>query len=99
MELTGDLTGRKIISFMFPDEIVYLGAGLEVRKSDDQIITVVDNVPVTTATKVSIPNPKNGYYIVRNQAKAGGGWERVRYGNQRRVHARNWSVSFRFERN
>ena len=90
VELTGDLTGVKSY-FMFPDEIVYLGAGLKDQKnSDDKIITVVDNVPVTTATRVSIPNPKNGYYIVINQAKAGGGWEKAVDTATKGVHARNW---------
>ncbi len=90
VELTGDLTGVKSY-FMFPDEIVYLGAGLEdQKKSDDQIITVVDNVPVTTATKVSIPNPKNGYYFVTKEAKAGGKWETAVDTATKGVHARNW---------
>ncbi len=90
VELTGDLTGVKSY-FMFPDEIVYLGAGLkDQKKSDDKIITVVDNVPVTTATRVSIPNPKNGYYIVINQAKAGGSWEKAVDTATKGVHARNW---------
>ena len=90
VELTGDLTGVKSY-FMFPDEIVYLGAGLEDQKnSDDQMITVVDNVPVTTATRVSLPNPKNGYYIVVNQAKAGGGWEKAVDTVTKGAHARNW---------
>ena len=90
VELTGDLTGVKSY-FMFPDEIVYLGAGLEdQKKSDDQIITVVDNVPVTTATKVSIPNPKNGYYFVTKEAKAGGKGETAVDTATKGVHARNW---------
>ena len=47
-------------------------------------------ISVTTATKVSIPNPKNGYYIVINQAKAGGSREKAVDTANKGVHARNW---------
>lgn len=93
VELEGELSGVKSY-FMFGDEILFLGAGLQNEgSSSDQVITVIDNVPVNNSIKVGIPNPTNGYYIVRNQAKVGGKWEAVVDTATKGKQTRNWMMA------
>ncbi|GLC79760.1 polysaccharide lyase family 8 super-sandwich domain-containing protein [Lacrimispora brassicae] len=48
--------------FLFSGEILCAGAGIQTQTENrGQIITVVDNIPVTNDTKLALTNPSNGY--------------------------------------
>lgn len=48
--------------FLFSNEILCAGAGIKAEADNSgQLITVVDNIPVTGSTNLALTNPENGY--------------------------------------
>ena len=96
IELSGELSGVKSY-FMFEDEVLLLGAGIEnTGTSQDTVITVVDNVPVTNRTKVGLPNPWSGYRVVLTATAAEhatNSWKSVLDTPTQGIHTRNWMTA------
>ncbi len=96
IKLSGELSGVKSY-FMFEDEILLLGAGIEnAGASQDKVITVVDNVPVTKNTKAALPNPWNGYRGVLDavsKTDPKNSWSSVVDSPTQGSHARNWMAA------
>ena len=96
IELSGELSGVKSY-FMFEDEVLLLGAGIEnTGTSQDTVINVVDNVPVTNRTRVGLPNPWSGYRVVVTATAAEhatNSWKSVLDTPTQGTHTRNWMTA------
>lgn len=68
VQMGTDVTGVKSY-FLFEDEILCAGAGVESAESGQSVIQVVDNIPVDKNTNLSLTNPANGYRNVLTAAK------------------------------
>lgn len=93
LRLGTDVSGVKSY-FKMPQEIVCMGAGMEITGvQQGDLITVIDNVPITTNLQASLPNPWNGF---RNILKASAAvdetlsWKSIIDNPTNGKHARNW---------
>ena len=78
--------------FLFGSEILCVGAGLQAQtENSGQIITIVDNIPVTKDTKLALTNPGNGYRNVLTASANQGVWSPLLNKPTKGVHSqRNW---------
>ncbi|WP_051464090.1 polysaccharide lyase family 8 super-sandwich domain-containing protein [Lacrimispora indolis] len=78
--------------FLFGSEILCAGAGLQAQtENSGQIITIVDNIPVTKDTKLALTNPSNGYRNVLTASANQGVWSSLINTPTKGVHTqRNW---------
>jgi hypothetical protein len=78
--------------FLFSGEILCAGAGIQAQaENSGQIITIVDNIPVTKDTKLALTNPSNGYRNVLTASANQGVWSSLINTPTKGVHTqRNW---------
>jgi hypothetical protein len=78
--------------FLFSGEILCAGAGIQAQaENSGQIITIVDNIPVTKDTKLALTNPSNGYRNVLTASANQGVWSTLINTPTKGVHTqRNW---------
>ena len=88
IRMSGELSGVKSW-FLFGNEIVCLGAGIQ-GSSGDTVINVVDNVPVDKYLKLSLTNPAKSHRVVTDVVKDGGIWVGARDHAIQQQDKRNW---------
>ena len=75
--------------FLFDNEILCAGAGMSTT-SGQQLIQVVDNIPVAADTNLSLTTPDNGFRNVLTASKDGGRWASLKDTPVKQNHTRNW---------
>ena len=75
--------------FLFDNEILCAGAGMSTT-SGEQLIQVVDNIPVAADTNLSLTTPDNGFRNVLTASKDGGRWASLKDTPVKQNHTRNW---------
>lgn len=67
IQMSGEVAGVKSW-FLFDNEVVCLGAGLENNTATDRIINVIDNVKVDKDLRANLTNPNSGYRNISTAA-------------------------------